>query len=592
MAHYSVVHNSCAVIFLLVALFGVVVCDGDGSANTDNVEFDVVFHQPTLGLELSPELVVIGFAKKSTTAHANVHVGDKIVAVNGQSLEGMPGIAASRLIKLAATPRKLTFRSTVKGLSRVIVDEEDLSASIEKRDHVQILSGTAAVLGDREEKGAQTDGPDTDTFTRGIVGRLPFASALFGPTKTIDIGGKGSFAMDPAKNFSWCKPYQLAFAEPRDACGALRNEKDVFNKVVIVHRGTCSFVTKAWQLQASGAIAMIVINVDSSIFRMPEGSLDTDGLKIASFMLQLDALISLEPLIMDDEKKRSLRVRFLTPTSCKDDDASTKSIVNNLKMIAANEDISVDVNGEVVMNTNGDADDVHTQDNRGGSSYVFSRKKYRGSGGRIIFRSKTGKVLKGEFLHFLTGLKTLPSRGVTLNLASPTNACKKIDNVIPGSWVLVERGECSFYDKIVHSSRSNAGGVVIVNDMPGLAHGKGMKAGTTVEMDDSTHIPTVMITASLGRALHSLMTLPAVVELQADTNIFQRWNELIDMESIENWPNNAKEQRSVFKALSMTNHPDKSGGNNERFAYLKTLHDRASRHIKSGNGGDDIDELF
>ena len=201
MAHYSIVRNSCAAVLLLVAFFGIVVCDGDGRANTDDVEFDVVFHQPTLGLELSPELVVIGFAKKSTTAHANVHVGDKIVAVNGQSLEGIPGIAASRLIKLAATPRKLTFRSTVKGLSRVIVDEEDLSASIEKRDHVQILSGTAAVLGDREEKGAQTDGPDTGISTRGVVGRLPFASALFGPTKTIDIGGKGSFAMDPAKIF-------------------------------------------------------------------------------------------------------------------------------------------------------------------------------------------------------------------------------------------------------------------------------------------------------------------------------------------------------------------------------------------------------
>ena len=146
---------------------------------------------------------------------------------------------------------------------------------------------------------------------------MPFASALFGPTKTIDIGGKGSFAMDPAKNFSWCKPYQLAFAEPRDACGALRNEKDVFNKVVIVHRGTCSFVTKAWQLQASGAIAMIVINVDSSIFRMPEGSLDTDGLKIASFMLQLDALISLEPLIMDNEKKRSLLCASLRQQAAK-----------------------------------------------------------------------------------------------------------------------------------------------------------------------------------------------------------------------------------------------------------------------------------
>ena len=47
-------------------------------------------------------------------------------------------------------------------------------------------------------------------------------------------------------------------------------------------------------------------------------------------------------------------------------------------MIAANEDISVDVNGEVVMNTNGDANNVHTQDNRGGSSYIFSQKSIVG----------------------------------------------------------------------------------------------------------------------------------------------------------------------------------------------------------------------
>ena len=113
-------------------------------------------------------------------------------------------------------------------------------------------------------------------------------------------------------------------------------------------------------------------------------------------------------------------------------------------------------------------------------------------------------------------------------------ACKKIDNVIPGSWVFVERGSCSFNDKILHSSQANAGGIVIINDMPGLAHGKGMKAGTTVDKDESTHIPTVMITSSLGRTLNSLMTLPAVVELQFDGNILQRWNELIDLENLIN----------------------------------------------------------
>ena len=49
---------------------------GADTTKEDDVEFDVVFHQPTLGLELSPELVVIGFARKATASHGNVHVGD------------------------------------------------------------------------------------------------------------------------------------------------------------------------------------------------------------------------------------------------------------------------------------------------------------------------------------------------------------------------------------------------------------------------------------------------------------------------------------------------------------------------------------
>ena len=568
-------------------------CYGADTTKEDDVEFDVVFHQPTLGLELSPELVVIGFAKKATASHGNVHVGDKIVAVNGKSLAGLSGIAASRVIKSAAAPRKLTFRSTVKGLKRVIVDEENLSESFEKRDYVQILTGTGGNNNDNNNNNNGDNGAANDP-DEGVAGRLPFASALFGPTKSIDIGGKGTFSMAPAKNFSWCKPYQLVFAEPRDACGALRNEKDVFNKIVIVHRGTCSFVTKAWQLQASGAVAMIVINVDSSIFRMPEGNLDTDGLKIASFMLQLDALMALEPLIMDNANSHSLRARFITPNACKDIEQSTKSIVSNLKLTTSNNEITVDVNGDVVIKKNNNKDgqnNVNNNNNNNNNIFQINSKKYDGKGGRIIFRSKTGKVLKGEFLHFLTGSKTLPSRGVTLNLANPANACKKIDNVIPGSWVYVERGGCSFYDKILHSSRANAGGILIVNDMPGLAHGKGMKAGTTVDKDDSTHIPTVMISGSLGRTLSSLMTLPAVVELQFDDNIFQRWNELIDLENLENWPKNSNEQRAFFKTLSMLNHPDKSGGNNERFSYLKSLYDKADRAL-SLNGNSNDDELL
>ena len=61
------------------------------------------------------------------------------------------------------------------------------------------------------------------------------------------------------------------------------------------------------------------------------------------------------------------------------------------------------LNGEVVMNTNGDTNNVHTQDNRGGSSYIFSQKSIMGVVEESFLGSKTGKVLKRKFLHFLTG---------------------------------------------------------------------------------------------------------------------------------------------------------------------------------------------
>ena len=40
----------------------------------------------------------------------------------------------------------------------------------------------------------------------------------------------------------------------------------------------------------------------------------------------------------------------------------------------------------------------------------------------------------------------------------------------------------------------------------------------------------------------------------------------------------------------MLNHPDKSGGNNERFSYLKSLYDKADRALSlNGNSNDDVD---
>ncbi len=53
-----------------------------------------------------------------------------------------------------------------------------------------------------------------------------------------------------------------AGADPSDACEALEN--DVAGKIVLAHRGTCSFAQKAANGQAAGAIGVIIANVSSS----------------------------------------------------------------------------------------------------------------------------------------------------------------------------------------------------------------------------------------------------------------------------------------------------------------------------------------
>ncbi|MDF2695043.1 MAG: Chitinase, partial [Labilithrix sp.] len=53
-----------------------------------------------------------------------------------------------------------------------------------------------------------------------------------------------------------------AGSDPSDGCEALEN--DATGKIVLVHRGTCSFAQKAASAQAAGAIGVIIANVASS----------------------------------------------------------------------------------------------------------------------------------------------------------------------------------------------------------------------------------------------------------------------------------------------------------------------------------------
>jgi Zn-dependent metalloprotease len=93
----------------------------------------------------------------------------------------------------------------------------------------------------------------------GIAGDYAAASARFGPYPT-QAGTTGDLvlALDAADG-----------AGPRttDACSPITNAADVAGRIALVDRGTCVFVTKARNVQAAGAIGMVMAdNVEGPLF--------------------------------------------------------------------------------------------------------------------------------------------------------------------------------------------------------------------------------------------------------------------------------------------------------------------------------------
>jgi large repetitive protein len=85
-------------------------------------------------------------------------------------------------------------------------------------------------------------------------------AALAG-AKAVAVGSFGSDAFDVSGSVVLAN--DGAGGDPKDACEALRGS--FAGKLILVHRGTCSFIDKARNLQAAGAAGMILTNVPTSV---------------------------------------------------------------------------------------------------------------------------------------------------------------------------------------------------------------------------------------------------------------------------------------------------------------------------------------
>ncbi|KAG8363314.1 hypothetical protein BUALT_Bualt19G0009500 [Buddleja alternifolia] len=86
---------------------------------------------------------------------------------------------------------------------------------------------------------------------------------------------------------------KVALADPPDCCSKPRNK--LTGEVILVHRGNCSFVTKANVAEAAGASALLIINNQTELFKMVCEANETDvKVGIPVVMLPHDAGASLK----------------------------------------------------------------------------------------------------------------------------------------------------------------------------------------------------------------------------------------------------------------------------------------------------------
>lgn len=92
-----------------------------------------------------------------------------------------------------------------------------------------------------------------------VAGSYPAGGALFGGS-TTGLSGSLVQALDTA---------DTAGPSNTDACSALTNPGQVFGKLALIERGTCTFVIKVGHAQDAGAIGVVISNnVDNSVIAM------------------------------------------------------------------------------------------------------------------------------------------------------------------------------------------------------------------------------------------------------------------------------------------------------------------------------------
>ena len=554
---------------------------GDGYAS----EFNVVFTTAEpLGLRLASDLSVQGFHRTSPSqrmpseASGWIAVGDTLIAVNGRTTVGRSVSEVATLIASAALPKELRF-SARGGEDRAAI----VATSAIAKGHSRMHGHTGIIV-------AMRDGLS--------LGTASFLQAQFG----------GQLR---------CEGARLREAKPHVGCGAYYNALDVVGAIVIVTRGSCTFVDKGVLAQAAGAVALIIVDDVGSNDLISMPGADTDGITIPVVMISATDGAALRHSANETFSVSPTLVRFeQSDGACTPKHRVVTEKVANIRSYhkEGSDDASSPDYDYTAVNSR--ASDQHVDDefasgslvvyaresitdtnivNNGNSGDAASRYNCRKSGLRSNQEMK--QTARFEFIRAAFGAKHAPpaslagAAGLRLTVAHPSDACAALSSggdhdklaVYPGTAVLAERGGCSFATKLASVAAAGGSMLIMSNTEVGISVMEMANAeDKKLAIND---VAAIMVTRAAGAHLRILATecntqthpVPGMdsleeccegpsVQIVADSNVLTAWAELASLPL--SWPTDETARRKLYMKIARNHHPDRRNGSSERFEVL------------------------
>jgi len=286
--------------------------------------------------------------------------------------------------------------------------------------------------------------------------------------------------------------FEMATPDNADGCRPPTN--DVKDKVVFVDRGNCTYATKARFLEKAGASAVAIVNFANNLTHPP----GPDGRDVTIPTVMVTAAFG--------DYVKSLAVR--------------QPIEGRMIPIYCEKESGTSVCLPVV-----EEEKIAHQVTEGGNIRV------------------DGVDRNFEFLTAKFGLP-LPTYELEMVVPEPANGCGEIETDLTGKAVLVQRGGCTFLDKVASLSQAGAHSVIIANTQPGLLRVDCLKRWDAHGLSSNAVMVSQHAWDELKAAVGKKVTYEATDAKAED------WEALKNSVSYEQWPAEDQERNDLFVALS------------------------------------------